>query len=121
GCDNLADKAPALAGWSCTDAKPIRMTASGRDDPPVDPTLDLVVTCRQGDDTALFHLHGGPDGYGDDGRQPFRKVDNALEVEVGDVTGDSVDDIILLHGSIDALAVEVLPQCQASDHVCRGL
>lgn len=79
-------------------------------------SADVIVACR-GEGTLLFRIHGTSDG---------RVVERVATVPApvtalrgGDVTGDGVDDLILLGGETVSTLI-VYPQCTSRDLACIG-
>lgn len=119
---------------SCQDLVPAIVTAAGAGGPAVtacfgaaparisyrdsgstsDASVDLVVACR-GDGTSLFRV-------GHDQRVERLASTTALirAIRAGDVTGDKIDDVLLLEGDA-AISLIVYPQCTSRDaNACQA-
>jgi hypothetical protein len=95
---------------SCFDAAPARI--SYRDPTvPADASMDLAVACR-GDGTSIFRVHRGADGVVVDRLASTGATISALRA--GDVTGDDVDDLLLLEGDT-VTSLLVYPQCTSRE------
>lgn len=109
----------AMAGAAvtqCLDAAPARI--SYRDPASAaNASADLAVLCR-GDGTSLFRV-----GRGADGTTVERLATTGAELRAlraGDVTGDHVDDLVLLEGDT-VTSLVVFPQCTSREAAtCRG-
>jgi hypothetical protein len=94
---------------SCFDAAPAHISYS---DPTVtpNPAVDLVVACR-GDGTSIFRVHQGASLVVD---RLANTGEAITAVRAGDVTGDHVDDVLLLAGET-VTSLIVYPQCTSRD------
>jgi hypothetical protein len=102
---SIVERAPATT--ACIDAAPARvayrdpLTAAGA-------SLDLVVLCRD-EGSTLYRVHHGDAGLE---IEPLAHTSHALgAVQVGDVTGDGVEDVVALEGDSGAQSLVVYPQC----------
>ena len=87
---------------ACVDAAPGVIGRAGRD--AIAPR-DLVVTCRTRSATKLFRV--------DTGVTELLSIPGQIDahsIVIGDVTGDSVDDVVLLRATTDGPVVDVLRQ-----------
>ncbi|HEY5926165.1 MAG TPA: VCBS repeat-containing protein [Kofleriaceae bacterium] len=117
-CEDLVPAivaAGALSGTTvdrCVDAAPVRL--SYRDSTSTaDRSLDLAVVCH-GDGTSLFRVRG-------DVIERLATSGAVLNtLRAGDVTGDHVDDLVLLEGDT-VTSLVVYPQCTSRDaSTCRS-
>ena len=117
-CTDLgAVVAGVLPGATCSDAAP--GTVAFRD--PTTPAsigTSLIALCHDTSaDGALVRIDSTAGSYSAtvlaSGLGPLRIV------EVGDVTGDGVDDIVALQGDAGSQAITVLAQCSSRDLACQ--
>ncbi|HTL32134.1 MAG TPA: VCBS repeat-containing protein, partial [Kofleriaceae bacterium] len=106
-------EAAAAAGTTvknCFDAAPARISYR---DPTVTPdaSMDLAVACR-GEGTSIFRMRRGPDGVVADRLATTGATVSAIRA--GDVTGDHVDDLLLLEGDT-VTSLLVYPQCTSRE------
>jgi hypothetical protein len=106
----IAGSASGVTITQCFDAAPARL--SFRDpSTPANASVDVAVVCR-GTDTSLFRVHR-------DGAEMIvdRIASTGSELttlRAGDVTGDRVDDLVLLEGET-VTSLVVFPQCTSRD------
>jgi hypothetical protein len=102
------------AAERCFDATPARISYRDSSSKEADPSVDLVVACH-GDGTSLFRVsHDGVVERLANTTAPVRAI------RTGDVTGDKVDDVLLLEGDA-ATSLVVYPQCTSRDAMaCRA-
>lgn len=92
---------------ACFDAAPARVSFRDSSMTP-DPSSDIVVACR-GDGTTLFRVsHDGNVERLANTTAPVRAI------RAGDVTGDKIDDVLLLAGDA-ATSLVVYPQCTSRE------
>jgi hypothetical protein len=98
----------------CFDATPARISYRDSSSKEADPSVDLVVACH-GDGTSLFRVsHDGVVERLANTTAPVRAI------RAGDVTGDKVDDVLLLEGDA-ATSLIVYPQCTSREATaCRA-
>ena len=113
GCVDLAPKVMAVAPATvaCLDAAPGRL---GYRDPTIQPVqgIDLLVLCRDTGST-LYRVTKTADDYA---VTALTHIAGALgAIQVGDVTGDGVDDVIGLEGEAGGRSLVVFPQCTSRD------
>jgi hypothetical protein len=117
---SCTDIVPAIVAMapdtkSCTDATTGRFGFRDRFSTPT-PGLDLVVLCQDGGST----LHRVvPDGAGVRVEQLAHTANSLSQLQVGDVTGDGVDDIVAITGDPGARSLVVFPQCTSNDVSCQ--
>jgi len=97
----------------CVDAAPARITYR---DPltPAGGAGDLVVLCRGSAGSALYRVRQGASGLDVLSLAVTPEALNAIQV--GDVTGDGLDDVVALEGESGVQSLVVFPQCSS-----RGL
>jgi hypothetical protein len=95
----------------CVDAAPAHVAYR---DPTIAPTAgeDLVVLCHD-DGSTLYRVHHESDGYHAD--RLARSAAPLTAIEVGDVTGDGIDDVVALGGEPGSQTLVVLRQCTSRD------
>ncbi len=110
--ESIATQIPGT--WTCVDAAPAVVAATSRFSPPQDTGPDLVVLC---------HGPAGPDflfRVAVDGSraEPLLAVAPSEALQMGDVTGDGVDDVIV----VDSMGfMRLFRQCTSRDVTgCRG-
>ena len=98
----------------CFDAAPARISYRDSSSKEPNPSVDLVVACH-GDGTSLFRVsHDGVIERLANTTAPVRAI------RAGDVTGDKVDDVLLLEGDA-ATSLIVYPQCSSREvTACRA-
>lgn len=98
----------------CFDAAPARISYRDSSSKVADASVDLVVACH-GDGTSLFRVsHDGVVERLANTTAPVRAI------RAGDVTGDKVDDVLLLEGDA-ATSLIVYPQCTSREaSACRA-
>jgi hypothetical protein len=119
-CDDLVPAILSAAAQSgpaadaCFDATPARISYRDSSSKDPDASVDLVVACR-GDGTSLFRVsHDGVVERLATTTVPVRAI------RAGDVTGDKVDDVLLLEGDA-ATSLIVYPQCTSREATaCRA-
>jgi hypothetical protein len=108
----IAEQVPGP--WTCVDAAPAVVAPTSRFSPPLDTSPDLVVLC---------HATAGPDvlfRVAVDGSrvEPLLAVGSAEALQTGDLTGDGVDDLVLVDS---AGFMRLVRQCTSRDLTgCRG-
>ena len=110
-CEDLVPAiiAHAPSTTSCVDAAPARVAY--RDPLTVpDAARDLVVVCRDAGST-LYRVHHGTAGLEIEALAHTTATLGA--VRTGDVTGDGVDDVLVLDGDSGAQSLVVYPQCSS--------
>lgn len=103
---------------ACIDAAPARMTFHDR---ATEPSLshDLIVACREDRGGSAIFRMSGPDG--EDVTMLARSTRTVDRLHVGDVTGDGIDDLLVVEGESGAQSLVVFPQCSSRDQaVCAG-
>jgi hypothetical protein len=112
-CQNLTADGGPLAKYQCADAGAGRLTARGRAETYGDAVaLDLAAACIDpGGVPAVAILRNNAGSLELEKTLPIA----AIYLAVADVTGDGVDDLLLLEpgDSRSAPAIHVLPQCEA--------
>jgi hypothetical protein len=96
---------------SCSDAAPARLSSAA------DAALELVALCHSASGTALFRVAA------DAGTAERIAVapGPASGLEIGDVTGDGLDDVVVLLGDEATEAVAVVRQCDTREgRLCAG-
>jgi hypothetical protein len=121
-CEDVVPSIVATAAMTgptitqCFDAAPARLSFR---DPltTADARSDLAVVCR-GDGTSLFRVSHGSAGAVVD--RLATTGDELSALRAGDVTGDHVDDLVLLAGDT-VTSLVVFPQCTSRDAAtCHG-
>lgn len=120
GCtDVVATAINALApGTVCFDAAAGHFTARDRFSTAAAPS-DLIVACKDMGSTLyrVFAQSGG--GYG--AEVLFHSMTAVTSIQVGDVTGDGVDDIVALEGASGTESLVVFAQCTSRNAAsCTG-
>lgn len=122
---SCADLVPAIVAAAettgspvtqCLDAAPARLSYR---DPTMTPnrSVDLAVLCR-GADTSVFRVRRDAAGHSVD--RMITTGAALTTLRAGDVTGDRVDDLVLLEGD-SVTSLVVYPQCTSRDAAsCRG-
>jgi hypothetical protein len=114
-CDDLQATLPELAGWHCVDAAPAAIGGANQ----------LVVACHGVTDGALFRvshdgaaLHAARLRLGPELTGPVLRT--IERIVVGDVTGDTLDDLLAVSVAFPdpEQHVLVVPQCSTSDVAC---
>jgi hypothetical protein len=108
----------------CVDAGQARVAPASRFDPPDTDQPDLLILCRPdmpidgfvAGGEGLYRISFEPDGE-------IRRVDNLLftradELQIGDVSGDGIDDVILLDRQAQIPRLAVLRQCNSRETEC---
>ncbi|NVB81496.1 MAG: VCBS repeat-containing protein, partial [Kofleriaceae bacterium] len=112
-CEDIAPRivAAAPSTIACVDAAPGRL---GYRDPTIAPAagLDLLVLCRDAGST-LYRVTKTADAY--DVTALSHVAGTLSAVQIGDVTGDGVDDVIGIAGEPGARSLVVFPQCTSRD------
>ena len=121
------DRVPAIAAaadalatpiTACVDAAPIRATFHDRMTA-VTSAQDLVVACRDAAGSAIYRITRRVSG--DDVVLLARTSTAIGRLHAGDVTGDRVDDVLVIEGESGAQSLVVFPQCSSRDAaVCTG-
>jgi hypothetical protein len=117
------DRVPAVAEAAealgtpinqCVDAAPIRAMFHDRETD-VSARAALVIACRDAGGSALYRVDGTQVSLL---ARMSSKVDR---VRVGDVTGDRVDDVLVVEGDSGAQSLVVFPQCSSRQlAACTG-
>jgi hypothetical protein len=98
----------------CFDATPARVSYRDSSSKEADPSVDLVVACH-GEGTSLFRV-----SHDDVVERLASTTAPVRAIRAGDVTGDKVDDILLLEGDA-ATSLIVYPQCTSREATaCRA-
>ena len=108
-----------LMGLACVDAAPANVAPRGRggfDHPPTESSRNLIVLCHAGPNgilSQLFRVYHDATGY--HGEKVFERPGPIERIEIGDVNGDGLDDILALEvtGSLPNLLV--ITQCTSRD------
>ncbi len=113
--DLFADiRAAAPGTTACFDAAPGRFGFRGPSTAPV-PGTDLIVLCRD-IGTTIHRI--SIDAAGTHVTPLTRWPGTLSSLEIGDVTGDGVDDIVAIEGEAGARTMVVIPQCTSRDTAC---
>jgi hypothetical protein len=118
GCRDLLSDIVALepATLGCFDAVPGRFAFRSVTSVAT-AAEDLIVLCRDSG-TTLYRVSNGADGVHVD---VFARLRGSLSsLEVGDVTGDRIPDILGIEGEAGARSLVVFPQCTNRDTACVG-
>jgi hypothetical protein len=118
GCRDLLSDIVALepATLACFDAVPGRFAFRSVTSVAT-AAEDLIVLCRDSG-TTLYRVSNGADGVHVD---VFARLRGSLSsLEVGDVTGDRIPDILGIEGEAGARSLVVFPQCTNRDTACVG-
>ncbi len=109
----------APAGSACFDAAPGHFAYSDRFATP-SVASELVVACHEGTGTTLYRVAATTSGYSADVLLHTPAVLGSIQV--GDVTGDGVDDVVALTGTRGTEALVVFAQCSSRDASrCAGV
>ena len=117
-CSSIVDLVPELAGLACVDAAPADVAPRGRgrfDHPPGEPSQNLIVVCHAklaGVESRLFRVYHDATGY--HGKLVFVRAGSIERIEVGDVNGDGLDDVLALELSATGLVPTLLTITQCS-------
>lgn len=107
----------AIAGATCFDAAPGHFTAADRFATGA-AAADLVVACKDAG-TTLYRVTWRDGAYASD--ELLHTATQLTSIEVGDVTGDGVDDVVGLEGASGTEALVVFAQCTSRDAAsCTG-
>jgi hypothetical protein len=79
------------------------------------PAKDLLVSCSISGGTAIFRISGGATVT----KLFAGDVANAALLRSGDIDGDGVPDLVLVHGPPGAQTMSVLRQCSSRDTICQ--
>ncbi len=120
-CSSIVDLVPELAGLACVDAAPANVAPRGRgrfDHPPGEDSQNLIVVCHAKAavvESRLFRVYHDATGY--HGSLVFVRAGSIERVEVGDVNGDGLDDVLALELSATSLFPKLLAitQCSSKD------
>jgi len=115
-CDDLVPVITAATPTvvSCVDAAPGHLAYS---DPFTTPAagFDVIVLCHGGGNT-LHRVYHDATGYHD---QLLALTTSSMsQIQVGDVTGDGLDDVVALDGDPGSRSLIVFPQCSSRDLAC---
>lgn len=98
---------------TCVDAGYTRVAAASRFSPPDSPNADLVVLCRRGTvGDALFRVSVDQTRVS----RLFELKGDAMQV--GDVTGDGIDDIVVVDRNFAVPLMRIFRQCNSRDTSC---
>ncbi len=117
-CSDLgAVVAGVLPGATCSDAAP--GTVAFRDPTtPASVGTSLIALCHDATgDGALVRIDSSAGSYS--ATEIASGLGSLRAVEVGDVTGDGVDDIVALQGDAGSRSITVLAQCSSRDLACQ--
>ena len=78
-------------------------------------TLDLVVACHENTSASLFRIASD----GGISRLASGLPARTTLVHAGDLNGDRVDDLAIVHGDVGAQTLDVLTQCTTRDAACQ--
>lgn len=113
---SCTDLVPVIAAaapetTACVDAAPGLI---GYRDPTVAPVsaVDVIVLCHD-DGSSIYRVHHDSDGYHAD--RLAHSASLLTAIEVGDVTGDGVADVVALEGETGSQTLVVLRQCTSRD------
>ena len=97
--------------FTCVDAAPARVVAASRFSPPAETSPELVVLCHDiaGTDR-LFRV--AIDGTR---IEPLLDIDAADALQIGDVTGDAIDDLVLIDSTGGVPTMRLVRQCNSRD------
>jgi hypothetical protein len=120
---NTADKfmvcqtitSPDLDGWACGDVAPANVADLEPFGPTPRTSADLVAVCRQPQRARAELMHLWFDGSAFHAEQMFALPITTQYVEVGDVTGDGVDDILVFDNAAPIPLLHVYPQCTSRE------
>lgn len=118
-CNDLVPAIVAASGGSvrqCFDAAPAKISTRGPTSS--DPLgFDLVAACRGTEGTGLYRVHRDATGADIVDRLALSGAP-IVQVRAGDVTGDGIDDLVLVEGEPGAQSLLVYPQCGSRDVGC---
>ncbi len=121
--DACEDVVPAIIAASagavrqCFDAAPARISAAGPTSGDATAT-DLVAACRGDDGTGLYRVHRDAAAGGAVVDRLALSGGQVVQIRAGDVTGDGLDDLVLVEGEPGAQSLLVYPQCGSRDLGC---
>lgn len=115
-CDDLVPVITAATPTvtACVDAAPGHLAYQ---DPFTTPAAaaDVIVLCHGGGNT-LHRVYRDAGGYHD---EVLAHSTSALsQIQIGDVTGDGLDDVVALDGDAGSHSLVVFPQCSSRDLAC---
>ena len=109
---------PISAAAACFDAAPGHFTARDRFTDGAAPE-DLVVACHEGGGSTLYRVALRDGAYTAD--VLLHTASSLGSIEIGDVTGDGVDDVVALEGASGTESLVVYAQCTSRDAAsCTG-
>src|SRR5205823_483300 len=112
-CDDIVATITALEPKTsaCIDAAPGHLAYR---DPTVTPTgaADLAVACYD-DGSTIYRVFADAAGY--HAEKLAHLPDRVTRLQLGDVTGDGIDDVVALAGDAGAQSLVVLRQCTSRD------
>jgi hypothetical protein len=102
----------------CFDAAPGRFASSSRFATPT-AAVDLIVACLEDAGTTLYRVSASAQGFS---AEALLHTPTVLgSIQVGDVTGDGIDDVVGLTGTSGTEALVVFAQCSSRDVAsCTG-
>lgn len=105
---------PVPFGDACTDGAVVRRAIPG-----APPESRLVALCRQGRAGSLLEVDTSVVPFA---VTPLSVADNpaGLQLRAGDVTGDALDDLLVLDREDGLARIRVYPQCNTRDAACAG-
>jgi hypothetical protein len=118
-CTSLAATVPELRGLACVDAAPATVAPRARgvfDHPPTESSRNLIVLCHAGPNgilSQLFRVYH--DGAGYHGDKVFERPGPIERIEIGDVNGDGIDDVLALEVASPFPNLLVITQCTSKD------
>ena len=99
---------------TCMDAGYTRVAAASRFAPPDSTAADLVVLCRrEGGGDTLYRVAADLSRV-----EPMFDLGGADAIQVGDVSGDGIDDLIVVDRSFAVPVMRVYRQCNSRDVEC---
>jgi hypothetical protein len=103
---------PLSATASCFDAAPGHVSSRDRFSTEAT-TPDLIVACRDGGSVTLYRVTFANATYG--AEVLLKTMSAVTSIQIGDVTGDGVDDLVALIGASGAESLAVFRQCTSRD------
>ena len=119
-CSRLNDIVPELATAACGDVAPARVQPRGHFDPqlPFEQPTPFVALCDADGKRTVFRVVHDSTGFHAD---PLFDVRTTVQrIQIGDVSGDGIDDILVLDASGTFPHIHAFVQCSSRDVACRG-
>jgi len=117
-CVPMSQLVPELG--TCQDVAPARVQARGHFDPPLpaDQPTPFVLLCTVGDTRSVYRVVHDSEGF--HGDKLFDVHPSAERFQIGDVSGDGIDDILVLDREGLFPQIRAYVQCSSRDVACRG-